>query len=85
MTTVSKICISGGIETRPTQIIDEETLVPDYPRVVFRFDRRNLAKLRMLIDREPRPLYGILNRNGYTYDATLRDDSIYEILIRTRG
>lgn len=45
------ICISGGIETRPTQIIDEETLVPDYPRVVFRFDRRNLAKLRMLIDR----------------------------------
>ena len=42
-------------------------------------------RLRMLIDREPRPLYGILERNGYTYDATLRDDYIYEILIRTRG
>jgi uncharacterized protein (DUF2249 family) len=42
-------------------------------------------RLRMLIDREPRPLYRILDRNGYTYDATLRDDYIYEILIRTRG
>ncbi len=42
-------------------------------------------QLRMLIDREPRPLYRILDRNGYTYDATLRDDYVYEILIRTRG
>jgi uncharacterized protein (DUF2249 family) len=42
-------------------------------------------RLRMLIDREPRPLYGILERNGYEYDATLRDDYIYEILIRQRG
>lgn len=38
--------------------------------------------LRMLIDREPRPLYGILERNGYRYDATLRPDYLYEILIR---
>lgn len=42
-------------------------------------------RLRMLIDREPRPLYAILDRNGYAYDATLRDDYIYEILIRMRG
>src|SRR5690606_17815469 len=41
-------------------------------------------RLRMLIDREPRPLYGILERNGYAYEATLRDDYIYDILIRTR-
>jgi uncharacterized protein (TIGR00730 family) len=45
------ICTSGGIEIRPTQTIDEETLVPEYPRVVLRFDRRSLARLRMLIDR----------------------------------
>jgi uncharacterized protein (TIGR00730 family) len=45
------ICTSGAIENRKTQIIDEETLVPEYPRVVLKFDRRNLAKLRLLIDR----------------------------------
>lgn len=41
-------------------------------------------RIRMLIDREPRPLYGILERNGYAYEATLRDDYVYEILIRQR-
>jgi uncharacterized protein (TIGR00730 family) len=45
------ICTSGVIESRRTQVIDEETLVPEYPRVVLKFDRRNLARLRMLIDR----------------------------------
>ncbi len=45
-----EICTSGKIEARKTQIIDEETLVPDFPRVVLRFDRRSLAKLRLLID-----------------------------------
>jgi uncharacterized protein (DUF2249 family) len=39
-------------------------------------------RIRMLIDREPRPLYRILERNNYLYDATLRDDGLYEILIR---
>jgi uncharacterized protein (DUF2249 family) len=42
-------------------------------------------RLRMLIDREPRPLYGILERNGYAYEAKLRDDYVHEILIRTRA
>jgi len=48
------ICAGGGggcIETRKTQIVDEETLVPEYPRIVFKFDRRSLARLRLLIDR----------------------------------
>ncbi len=44
------ICASGEIESRRTQIIDDETLVPDYPRVVLKFDRRSLGKLRQLID-----------------------------------
>lgn len=44
------ICVSGKIEVRKTQTIDEETLVPNYSRVVLRFDRRSLAKLRLLID-----------------------------------
>ncbi|MFD2367449.1 DUF2249 domain-containing protein [Pseudoduganella sp. GCM10020061] len=38
-------------------------------------------RLRMLIDREPRPLYRILERNGDRYEAILRDDGIYDILI----
>jgi uncharacterized protein (TIGR00730 family) len=45
------ICLSGKIENRQTQTIDEQTLVPEYPRVVLKFDRRSLAKLRLLIDR----------------------------------
>ena len=39
-------------------------------------------RLRLLIDREPRPLYGILERNGYRCEANLRADYIYEITIR---
>jgi uncharacterized protein (TIGR00730 family) len=46
-----EICSSGKIECRRTEVIDEETLVPDYYRIALRFDRRSLAKLRMLIDR----------------------------------
>lgn len=38
-------------------------------------------RLRMLIDREPRPLYRILEQNGYAYRPQLRDDFLYEILI----
>jgi uncharacterized protein (TIGR00730 family) len=49
------ICLDGrtggGIEVRSTQIFDEETLVPNLPRLVLKFDRRSLAKLRQLIDR----------------------------------
>jgi uncharacterized protein (TIGR00730 family) len=45
-----EICLEGAIEVRRTQIFDEETLVPEYPRVVLKFDRRSLGKLRMLID-----------------------------------
>lgn len=38
--------------------------------------------LCMLIDREPRPLYRILERDNYRFDAVLRSDGIYEIRIR---
>ena len=44
------ILLGGAIEVRATQTIDEETLVPQYPRVVLRFDRHGMARLRMLID-----------------------------------
>ena len=38
-------------------------------------------RLRLLIDREPRPLYGILERNGYSYTTRLKPDYVYEITI----
>ncbi len=38
-------------------------------------------RLRMLIDREPRPLYRILDNNGFLYQVTPTDNYRYEILI----
>ena len=38
-------------------------------------------QLRMLIDREPRPLYRILERNGYLSRANVVDGVDYEIVI----
>jgi TusA-related sulfurtransferase len=38
-------------------------------------------RLRVMIDREPVPLYRILLRNGYQYRATVQDDQRCEVLI----
>lgn len=38
-------------------------------------------RLCMLIGREPRPLYGILDRNGFAHETLLRPDHLYEIRI----
>lgn len=37
--------------------------------------------IRMVIDREPVPLYRILEKNGYRYRTSMRDDFVYEIVI----
>ncbi|KQV59705.1 MULTISPECIES: DUF2249 domain-containing protein [unclassified Duganella] len=37
--------------------------------------------IRMVIDREPVPLYRILEKNGYRHATSMREDYIYEILI----
>lgn len=39
-------------------------------------------RLLMLIDREPRPLYRILEANGYRYSVNLKPDFLYEITIQ---
>ncbi len=41
--------------------------------------------LRVLIDREPRPLYQILRKNGFVHEAELRPDYLYYILIRHKS
>lgn len=42
-------------------------------------------KLRMLIDREPLPLYRILQNNGYAWDAKQLPGHLFEILIREKN
>ena len=38
-------------------------------------------RLCMLIDREPRPLYRILDNNGFAHTTRMRSDFLYEIVI----
>ena len=38
-------------------------------------------RLRVVIDREPRPLYRILDNNGFTHTIHPRADFLYELLI----
>lgn len=38
-------------------------------------------RLCMLIDREPRPFYLILDNNGFMHSTHARPDSLYEVLI----
>jgi uncharacterized protein (DUF2249 family) len=38
-------------------------------------------RLCMLIDREPRPFYRILDQNGYCHSTVTRPDYLYEVSI----
>jgi len=38
-------------------------------------------RLRVVIGREPFPLYRILENNGYAYRTSSRDDFLYDVLI----
>ena len=40
--------------------------------------------LQVLIDREPFPLYRVLERHGYRHQLTLRDDGRFDLLIQKR-
>jgi hypothetical protein len=42
-------------------------------------------QVRMLIDREPLPLYRILERNGYPYRVALPEAGVFEITIGQAG
>jgi uncharacterized protein (DUF2249 family) len=41
-------------------------------------------KLRLVVEREPRPLYRVLDREGYAWFATVRSDGVYEVDICRR-
>jgi uncharacterized protein (DUF2249 family) len=42
-------------------------------------------EILLIIDREPRPLYRVLTRNGYAWKATHHDDGRFEVAIRQRA
>lgn len=42
-------------------------------------------RLRVLIPREPYPLYSILDRNGYLHETKCREDFLYEVVIWPKG
>lgn len=42
-------------------------------------------RLKVLIPREPYPLYTVLDRNGYAHETRSREDFLYEVLIWPRG
>lgn len=67
-----------------TRLLDVGGLEPPEPmvRILEALDTiSDDERLRVLIDREPVPLYRILLRNGYQYRTTLQEDHRYEVLI----
>jgi uncharacterized protein (DUF2249 family) len=42
-------------------------------------------RIRLIVGREPLPLYNVLARNGYAWFTMARDDGAYEIDICERG
>lgn len=67
-----------------TRLLDVGGLEPPEPmvRILEALDTiSDDERLRVLIDRDPVPLYRILLRNGYQYRTTLQDDQRYEVLI----
>ena len=41
-------------------------------------------QVRMLIDREPHPLYRILEQNGYTFSRSEPEPGLYQVIIQER-
>ncbi len=65
-------------------MLDVRGLEPPEPmeRVLGALDMLKPGEqLLMIIDRQPRPLYRVLNNNAYAYRETLRPEGIFEILI----
>jgi uncharacterized protein (DUF2249 family) len=70
--------------TAGPRIVDCRGLEPPEPmeRVLTAISRlQGEEQVLMIIDREPRPLYRILERNGYRYHAELTAAGDFEILI----
>jgi uncharacterized protein (DUF2249 family) len=65
-------------------VVDARSLQPPEPMELVMEALSTIKpgeKVQLLLYREPYPLYGILQRNHYAHQATLRDDGTFEILI----
>jgi uncharacterized protein (DUF2249 family) len=80
--------IDGTPETMADAIeLDVRGLEPPEPmvRIVAALDALTAGgSVRVKIDRQPLPLYRMLERNGYVYEERPGDDSVFEITIRLR-
>jgi hypothetical protein len=68
-------------------LIDGRGLLPPEPmeKVLMALDLlRPGQHIRLLLHREPYPLYGILENMGYSHRTHLLADGCYEILIEAR-
>ena len=68
----------------PDLELDVCALEPPEPleRVLETLDRLHPGqRLRVLIPREPVPLYRILERNGYAHETKAREDFLYEVVV----
>lgn len=65
--------------------LDLRGLQPPEPmeRVLDELERlKARQQVRLLIDREPLPLYRLLERNGYLYHKVSREPGLYELVIK---
>ena len=63
-------------------LIDARGLEPPQPFELVMEALCTLApgdSVRLVIEREPHPLFRVLDRNGYRYEVRRGDDAIYEI------
>ena len=82
---VSMLSITSTESMEPDITLDVCGLEPPEPleRVLEALSQlKPEQRLCMLIDREPRPLYRILEANGYHYSVNARPDYLYEITIQ---
>lgn len=73
--------------TTPLDLLDLRGLMPPEPmeRVLDALDGvTGTSALTVLLEREPHPLYRILERNGYSWSATGRADGVWEVTITRR-
>jgi tRNA 2-thiouridine synthesizing protein A len=80
--------MSEGATEPVTREVDARYLEPPEPFVLAMEALDSLAageRLRLLLFREPFPLYKVLEENGFSRQTTLQDDGTYEILIRHAG
>jgi len=75
-------------EDRASIVIDARGMLPPEPleRTLDGLDALSSGEaLLLIIARQPVPLFDVLERNGYRYEVSTRDDGAFAILIEPAG